>query len=228
MSVTQINFGKNNRPMIKIYTDGSCLVNPGGPGGWAFVVADYNDITITDTTLFFCGAKHETTNNAMELTAILEALRWADDAGRSNFIIYSDSKYCMNTCNTWMHLWAKNSWKNKENKKIANEDVVKHIYDLANKITFKIVWVPGHSGNVFNEFVDSLANKMAFRTQGNDFATYSNVGAGDKVNVGSSLYRVIAKFISTGTIVLHPVFNKKLKPLIHDEAEFNSKQYIKI
>jgi len=214
--------------MIKIYTDGSCLLNPGGPGGWAFVVADHTDITITDSTSFFCGGNKETTNNAMELTAILEALRWAEDNNRSSFIIHSDSKYSMNVCNNWMHIWARNSWKNREGQKIANDGIVKSIYNLSTKVAFKVEWVAGHSGNVFNEFADSLASKMAFRIQGKEYAKYSDTGPGDKVMVGSSPFRIIAKFISTNIVVLQPIFDKRLKTMILEADEFDNREYIKI
>jgi len=214
--------------MIKIFTDGSCLQNPGGCGGWAFVVSQYEDITITDTTEFFCGGHNSTTNNAMELQGILEALRWCEENGKNNVFIYSDSKYAMNVCNAWSHLWARNGWTNREGKGIANSEIVKHIYNLGTKISYHVEWVPGHSGNPFNEFADSLANKMALRFQGKDFAKFSNVELNDRISVKAKLFKVSAKFISSGTLVLQPVFNKKLKTLILDAKDFDEQQYIKI
>lgn len=214
--------------MIKIFTDGSCVVNPGGAGGWAFVVSQFEEITISDTTEFYCGGVKSTTNNAMELMAILKALEWCKDNQRSNLFIYSDSKYAMNVCNAWAHIWAKNGWKNRNEESIANPELVKEIYDLGTKIDFHVEWVPGHSGNVWNEFADNLANKMANKFHGNQFARYNDVDLTDQVSGGGKLFKVSAKFISTGTIILQPMFIKAKRPVILSDKEFDELNYIKI
>mgnify|MGYP003650105473 CR=1 FL=1 len=214
--------------MIKIYTDGSCLVNPGGCGGWAFVVSQLDEITISDTTEFYCGGVKSATNNSMELMAILKALEWCKDNQRSNVFIYSDSKYAMNVCNAWSHIWAKNGWKNRNQQPIANPELVKEIYNLGKSISFHVEWVPGHSGNVWNEFADNLANKMAAKFSSGVFAKYSDVDLSDKLSARGKLFRVSAKFISTGTIILMPMFGKEKKQVIVSDKEFDELSYIKI
>lgn len=219
--------------MIKIYTDGSCLVNPGGAGGWAFVVADQSDVCITDTTEFFCGGEPSTTNNAMELRAILEALRWAEKNRRNNFFIHTDSKYAMKVCNEWSKLWAKNKWKNREGQTVANLELVKEIYQLGQSIKYSALWVPGHTGNLWNEFADSLANKIAFKMQKGHGAIYADIELGEQVvvtkdNGHSIVFSVTAKFITSGTIILSPVYLKTVKPLVISAKDFDSRKFIKI
>ena len=121
---------------ILIYTDGSCIKNPGGPGGWAFVLIESEREYLVSS-----GCK-VTTNNRMELTAVIEALSFVTP--KSRCVIYSDSQLVINC--------ALGKWKRK-----ANLDLWE-LYDIESKdkdITFE--WVKGHSGNKYNEIVDKLA-----------------------------------------------------------------------
>ena len=122
-----------------IYTDGSCLKNPGGPGGWAGYIIENN--------IHWCvsGNEKETTNNRMELKAVIESIYFAH---KTYHIVYSDSKWVINC--------ATNVWKRKANLDLWEEydSVVKNKY-------IKFEWVKGHNGNKYNEIVDKIAKKEA-------------------------------------------------------------------
>ena len=138
--------------MKQVYTDGSCLGNP-GPGGWAVIVVE-NDKVVNA----LCGYCDDTTNNRMELVAIIQALNeYQDDP----IIIYSDSAYCVNMYNNWMDTWKENGWVRSGGKKIENLDLVERMYWakwLSN--CTQVTKVAGHSGNMYNELADKLATKQ--------------------------------------------------------------------
>lgn len=152
--------------MFKIYTDGSSKGNP-GLGGWATVVfADNEYIT------YRAGYEPDVTNNRMELTAILAALEYAKNVicaldENEEVIIYSDSAYCVNAINVWMHNWAKNGWTRDKGKEVKNLDLFKDIYDLycdgTNNISIKKV--SGHSGILGNELADALCSDNKKKTE---------------------------------------------------------------
>lgn len=145
--------------MINIYTDGACSGNP-GPGGYAVVFLYDNE----DRNYSLTGGEKETTNNRMELTAILTALREMDNQSgnffQENFTIYSDSAYCVNMCNDWIKGWANNGWtRGKKKEPILNLDIIQQIYNLLVKLDgrYEIIKVQGHFGNKGNEYADKLA-----------------------------------------------------------------------
>lgn len=149
---------------IEVYTDGACSGNP-GPGGFAFVLkAKGNDMKVW-------GYEEESTNNRMELMAIVRGLRQALAVPafdkKREITIYSDSAYCIQAINQgWFLYWAQNDWNKKDGEKVKNIDLWEKLKDLMeykpkiNKVKF--VKVKGHSGNPMNELVDSLA-KMAIK-----------------------------------------------------------------
>lgn len=141
------------------YTDGSTKNNgkTNASGGYGIVEVDENDNIIWQ----FQDTKKPTTNNEMELMAILKALeRISTSPEAFEFIkpiIYSDSAYCVNIINDWMYRWKANGWKRPKNEEIKNLEIIKQIYELAKYA--EIRKVSGHSGIKWNEYVDGLATE---------------------------------------------------------------------
>lgn len=142
--------------VIMVYTDGACSNNPGGPGGWAATInhSDRYDI--------ISGYDVSTTNNRMELTAVVEAIKYLKKKGYTNIVINSDSAYVVNAINKgWIYNWASNGWKTKAKSSLANSDLWNTLYNyITNKVLkIKFVKVAGHAGNTFNEIADEEAKK---------------------------------------------------------------------
>ena len=137
---------------MDIYTDGSCLGNP-GPGGWA---AHCDKFTI-------CGGDGPlTTNNIMELTAVIRALRKCLDMGVRQVKIHTDSQYVKNGVTQWMYNWEKNNWKTSQGSDVKNKahwKILKKIIDQFLNIEW--IWVKAHNGDPNNEKVDRLARDTA-------------------------------------------------------------------
>ena len=135
------------------YTDGACSGNP-GPGGWAWAV----DGGPSDS-----GGEIASTNQRMEVQAVLEALRVllpASGAGVGRVRIVSDSTYVVNCFKqSWFAKWERNGWRNSQKQPVANQDLWKPLVALVkvNMDRIEFVWVKGHSGNTMNDFVDRLA-----------------------------------------------------------------------
>ncbi len=150
--------------MRRVHTDGSCRGNP-GPGGWA---------SADDRGAFASGFDPATTNQRMEITAALEALR--DHAGDGPIEIVSDSTYVVNCFkDRWHEGWLRRGWKNTQGQPVANRDLWEPLLELAlapgSEVTFR--WVKGHSGDAMNDLVDELATAAADRGSG-----ISNTGPG--------------------------------------------------
>jgi ribonuclease HI len=140
---------------IEIYTDGACRLNNlvgNQPGSWAVNILKNNKLTDS-----FGGYEKSTTNNQMELMAILNALQYVEHNNiKDEVIIYSDSAYCINAINMWMDGWNKRNWKN-----VKNLEILKLIYILKNKLNnIKYIHIRGHSGNYGNELADKLCNSI--------------------------------------------------------------------
>jgi ribonuclease HI len=144
---------------IEIFTDGACLGNP-GPGGWG-VILRYKEV---EKELF--GSEAETTNNRMELTAVIKAFEVLKR--QCNITIYTDSKYVMNGITEWMSNWKKNNWctSNKKNS-VKNIDLWQRLDALLQGHEIRWVWVKGHAGHPENERVDILARDAAKALKGN-------------------------------------------------------------
>ena len=138
--------------MLKIWTDGSCLGNP-GRGGWAFVATDGKNIAER------CGGESNTTNNRMELTAVIRALTAA--RRHSEIELHTDSQYVKNGMQSWIKNWKKNNWRTADKKPVKNQDLWMQLDELSNAITIHWHWVRGHNGNEFNERCDELARTAA-------------------------------------------------------------------
>lgn len=136
--------------MISVYTDGSVLFNPGGPGGWAFIIPQLNGEEIVRT-----GSENSTTNNRMEIRAVLQAIKYIKENGLESCHVYSDSQYIVNTINKWIYSWERYGFRGKK-----NVDLWVQICDLMKEVDVKATWVPGHSGNEYNEKCDKLAREV--------------------------------------------------------------------
>ena len=138
--------------MLKIWTDGSCLGNP-GPGGWAFVATDGTHVAER------CGGEENTTNNRMELMAVLRAITAAHR--HSEIEIHTDSQYVKNGMTSWLKNWKKNNWRTRDRKPVKNQDLWMALDTAATNTKIHWVWVKGHAGEEFNERCDELARTAA-------------------------------------------------------------------
>lgn len=138
--------------MLKIWTDGSCLGNP-GPGGWGFVATDGKNIAERS------GAERDTTNNRMELMAVYRALTAAKN--HKSVEIHTDSQYVKNGMTTWLKNWKKNNWRTADRKPVKNQDLWMALDNVAADKDIHWVWVKGHAGEELNERVDTLARTAA-------------------------------------------------------------------
>ena len=134
---------------VTIYTDGACSGNP-GPGGWGAV------LICGDVKKEISGAKQNTTNNIMEMTAVLEALKMLKY--ECEVKIYSDSAYVVNAFNQgWIYNWKKNNWKTANKEPVKNRELWEALYDLTKKHKTEFIKVKGHSDNELNNRCDYLA-----------------------------------------------------------------------
>ncbi|MDR2537331.1 MAG: ribonuclease HI [Treponema sp.] len=138
--------------MINIYTDGGCSGNP-GPGGWAYIIEGDGRI-ISEKW----GAERDTTNNRMELSAViaaLEALSALNPCGQQ-ITIYTDSQYVQKGISEWIYLWKKNGWRNSNKEPVKNKDLWQHLELLDEEFSPSWRWVRGHAGNFMNERCDRM------------------------------------------------------------------------
>ena len=138
--------------MIEVYTDGSCLGNP-GTGGWAFQI--FNEGTIIN----HFGYQLDTTNNQMELTAAIKALEFLQK--ESEIILFTDSTYVRNGITSWIVNWKKNNWKNSQRKDIKNKILWEKLDVLNSRKNITWKWVKAHDINEHNNKVDLLAREAA-------------------------------------------------------------------
>lgn len=138
-----------------VFTDGGCSGNP-GPGGWGAVIIDGN----TEHTL--SGGKAQTTNNQMELSAAIEALRAIsqNDAWKNRPVkVFSDSQYVKNGITSWINNWKKNGWKTAAKKPVLNKELWIELDAFYSSLNVQWSWVKGHAGIKYNEMCDQLCQK---------------------------------------------------------------------
>ena len=135
---------------VTLYTDGACKGNP-GKGGWGVLMRYGNH----EKELF--GGEAHTTNNRMELTAIIQGL--AALKRPCAVVIYTDSQYVKNGMEQWIHGWKKNGWKTAAKQPVKNEDLWRQLDQLAAQHQIQWQWVRGHAGHAENERADALANQ---------------------------------------------------------------------
>ncbi len=134
---------------VVIYTDGACRGNP-GPGGWGVILRYQGNLKTLN------GFDPETTNNRMELTAVIEGLRALTRS--CDIELHTDSKYVMQGVNEWLSNWKRNGWKTAAKKPVKNIDLWQQLDDEVTRHEIDWNWVKGHSGIEDNEFADQLAN----------------------------------------------------------------------
>jgi ribonuclease HI len=137
---------------VEIFTDGACSGNP-GPGGWGALLR-YGE---NEKELF--GGETETTNNRMELLAVIKALNSLKTA--CNVELYTDSKYVQQGITQWIHNWQRNNWKTAAKKPVKNADLWQQLIDAEKRHKVNWHWVKGHAGHAENERADALARKGA-------------------------------------------------------------------
>ena len=153
---------------VRIFTDGACSENP-GPGGWAVVFnTEKKCYTISGNEL-------HTTNNRMELRAVVEALRKIlskrKHKSKNQYNIFSDSAYVVNTINNnWLEKWKMNGWKTTKGRDVKNRELWEELNELIDNINRKDTEVTfhkikGHSGNMFNELVDKIAKEESIKAK---------------------------------------------------------------
>jgi len=137
----------NNR--VQIFTDGACRGNP-GPGGWGAI------LRYKETEKEFYGGEKQTTNNRMEMTAIIEALNKLTRP--CDVEVTTDSKYVLDGITKWLPGWKAKGWRNSSNKEVKNSDLWKQLDQLNGVHNIAWKWVKGHAGHAENERADQLAN----------------------------------------------------------------------
>ncbi len=136
--------------MIEIFTDGACSGNP-GPGGWGAILRK----GATEKELF--GGELLTTNNRMEMMAVIEALRALKGTVQAR--VHTDSQYVQKGISEWIHGWKRRGWKTANKEPVKNEDLWRELDSLAAQHSIEWIWVKGHAGHVENERADVLARR---------------------------------------------------------------------
>lgn len=136
--------------MYSIYTDGGSSGNP-GPGGWAFIVVK-DDVSLYSSS----GGEKETTNNKMELSAVINALKYVKDNKLGDVSLFSDSQYVIKGITEWIKSWKESMWKKGT---VKNVELWEELDSLNSELSIKWNWVKGHNGNKYNEEADKLVKK---------------------------------------------------------------------
>ena len=135
---------------IELFTDGACKGNP-GLGGWGVLINNSNNF------IELKGTQQQTTNNRMELIAVINGLKSIKE--NENIEITTDSMYVKNGINQWINNWKKNGWKTAAKKPVKNKDLWQELDELVQNYSINWEWVKGHSGHPGNERADQLANE---------------------------------------------------------------------
>ncbi|HEX6005473.1 MAG TPA: ribonuclease HI [Burkholderiales bacterium] len=135
---------------IEIYTDGACKGNPGA-GGWGAL------LRWDGKTKVLYGGEPHTTNNRMELTAVIRALEALKR--RCAVRVHTDSQYVQQGISVWIHAWKKRGWRTADNKPVKNDDLWRRLDEVAARHDVHWIWVRGHAGHEGNEQADALANR---------------------------------------------------------------------
>ena len=140
----------NNADLVRVYSDGACKGNP-GPGGWGALLKTGG----TEKELF--GGEPQTTNNRMELTAVIRALEALTRPCEVE--VYTDSQYVQKGISEWLPDWKRRGWRTADKKPVKNEDLWRELERLAGAHRISWHWIKGHAGHPENERADALANR---------------------------------------------------------------------
>lgn len=135
---------------VTIHTDGACIPNP-GPGGWGAL------LRIGSHELELCGGEAgQTTNNRMELTALIEGIKLVPSG--TAVTVYTDSNLAARTVNEWAAGWKRNGWRKKDGKPVKNPDLVEELFEIVeSRPEIEVRWIRAHDGNRWNEYADALS-----------------------------------------------------------------------
>jgi ribonuclease HI len=142
--------GEATRPSVILYADGACSGNP-GPGGWAAILVNH----ATRGELELSGFEPETTNNRMEMKAVIEGLLRLSQA--SEVRVVTDSRYVSEGMRSWVHNWQRNGWRTSDRKPVKNQDLWEELVRLSSLHDLEFEWIQGHAGHAQNERCDQLA-----------------------------------------------------------------------
>lgn len=140
---------------IRIYTDGGCSGNP-GPGAWAYIIPR------KEGDVRRAGFAPDTTNNRMELKAVIEALEAVRDdpvLRCSEIEVFTDSQYVKKGISDWIHTWISNGWRTRSKKPVKNQDLWQRLLDLSSGLAIRWNWLQGHAGDRYNEACDRLVQE---------------------------------------------------------------------
>jgi ribonuclease HI len=143
-------------PVVELYTDGGCIGNP-GPGGWAYILKYPADGQVTEAS----GGEDRTTNNRMEITAVIRGLEALEKPSRVHLV--GDSEYVLKGISEWLPGWKRRGWRKADKKPVLNADLWQRIDELIHKHVVTVEWTRGHAGHAENERCDELANAEAMR-----------------------------------------------------------------
>jgi len=149
--------GPHPPKIVDIYTDGACAGNP-GPGGWAAILRYKGSDKVVS------GFDGQTTNNRMEMKAVIEALGMLKEACRVR--VHTDSQYLRNGITDWIHAWKRNGWRTTGRQPVKNRELWEVLDDLSQKHLIEWVWVQGHAGHPENERCDELARQEIIKNTG--------------------------------------------------------------
>jgi len=162
MASTPSPAAQQSLPAVQLFTDGACRGNP-GPGGWAYILRH----PASGTEMEAAGGEADTTNNRMELSAVIEGLKALKR--RSKVEVVTDSAYVADGCSQWLAGWKRNGWKRREkgrSKPVKNEDLWRALDELLAKHEVRFTRIRGHAGHPENERCDELAVAAALAAQG--------------------------------------------------------------
>jgi len=150
MTMAKAQDDAGSAPVVELYTDGACSGNP-GPGGWAYILKHPASGSVREAS----GGERATTNNRMELMAVIEGLGALTRASRVE--LFSDSKYVLDGLKSWLKGWKRNGWKTADKKPVKNQELWQRLDALAGEHEVRFHWVRGHAGHAENERADALA-----------------------------------------------------------------------